>query len=274
MDNRNTQMAMKRQIRSSLVTTPFAHTAVRASVVACSALLAIGCNGAAPRDLGASSIPLASVDETEALTPQAFIGSWVGVAHDALALTDTGEPAPLAFASGSSAIRLVVHGDGVHPDRFASLVFGEGEPPPAPTDPDAPPPGIPPEFIDSNPVNTPPLEGFAYALNPVVIPSESTLDGSFGLGDNNFDLTDGILRLGFNADQIFEDYCALQPVGANKMGCDCDATSCQRSADNPIYLWLRHSPTGLAGVVSGSLSVFNARDALTSLGQIQFTPEE
>jgi hypothetical protein len=242
--------------------------------MACAALLAIGCQGPAPRDLGESSVPLESEPLPEVLTPQDFIGSWIGVAHDALALTDTDEPVPLAFASGSSRISLVVHGDAVHPDRFASLVFGEGAPPPAPTDPDAPPPGIPPEFIDSDPRNTPPLEGFSYALNPVVVPSEATLDMTFGLGDNNFDLTDGILRLGFNADEIFEDYCSLQPVGADKMGCDCDGTSCQRSAAIPIYLWLRHSPTGLAGVVSGGLTVFNARDALTSLGQIRFTAEE
>jgi hypothetical protein len=241
--------------------------------MACSALLAMGCEGGAPRDLGSSNIPLTSEAGAEPLTPQAFIGTWVGVARDALELTDTGETAPLPFGSGSSRISLVVHGDGVFSDRFASLTFGEGEPPPAPTDPDAPPPGIPTELVDSIPFNTPPLEGFPYALNPIADTSVF-VNGGFGIGNNNFDLIDGILRMGFYADEIFEDYCALQPVGANKAGCDCSSTYCGANVQNPIYLWVRRGPTGLAGVISGNFSVLNARGALTSLGQIRFTLEE
>jgi hypothetical protein len=243
-----------------------------------SALLAMGCNSGSPRDLGSSSVLLESETQTEPLTPQAFLGSWVGVAPDALALTDTGEPAQLSFPSGSSGISLVLHGDGAFPDRFASLTFGEGEPPPAPTDPDAPPPGIPADFINNSPFNTPPLEGFPYALNPI-FPSELGLterpeDLTFGIGKNTFELNDGILRMGFYADEIFEDYCSLQPAGVEKAGCECSSTSCSANIRNPIYLWLRHSPTGLVGVVSGRLDVFNTRGALTSMGQIRFTPEE
>jgi hypothetical protein len=79
--------------------------------------------------------------------------------------------------------------------------------------------------------------------------------------------------MGFYADEIFEDYCALQPVGAVKLGCDCSSTFCQANVKNPIYLWVRRSPTGLVGVISGNFNVINARGALTSLGQVRFARE-
>lgn len=268
---------MKQQEPLALFKTPFARSAFRTACLTCSALLATGCEGDAPRDLGTTSVELSSPEEPAPQRPQDFIGTWVGTARDSLEITDTGEAAPLLFPSGSSTVRLVVHGDGVFSDRFASLIFGEGEPPPTPTDPDAPPPGIPPEFIDGSPLNTPPLEGFPYALNPRFESNVSALEHgvSFGVGMNDYDLVDGIMRMGFMADQIFEEYCRMQPPGANKVMCiNCGPYGCDSNNLNPIELWVRRTPTGLAAVIRGRLDVFNARGALTALGQIQFTQEE
>jgi hypothetical protein len=255
--------------------TQLARSAPGRSFIACSTLLAMGCEGNAPRNLGSSSISLASQPETEPLQPLDFIGSWVGVARDTLELTDTGEPAPLPFPSGSSRISLVVHGDGVLTDRFASLTFGEGEPPPAPTDPDAPPPGIPLEFIHPLLPNTPPLEGFPYALNPRNETDVIRGDG-WGVGMNDYPLIDGIMRMGFYTNQIFEDYCSLQQTENPPAMCvECAPEGgCRVNADSLLELWVRHTPTGLAGVISGRFDVVNTRGASTALGQIQFTPEE
>jgi hypothetical protein len=262
---------MKQQLRSALLTTRFARSALGTSLMTYSALLAMGCEGSAPRDLGSSSIQLSGAAETEPQRPRDFIGTWVGVAPDVLELTDTEEAAPLPFPSGSSKISLIVHGDGVFSDRFASLTFGEAEPPPTPTDPDAPPPGIPPEFLDGVPENTPPLEGFPYALNP----RSEVGTGNFGIGLNDYDLVDGIMRMGFYADEIFEDYCRLPTEAIRPMCVDCGPDgNCQANVYHPIELWVRRTPTGLAGFIHGRLDVFNPRGALTSLGQIRFTREE
>jgi hypothetical protein len=240
----------------------------------------MGCGGNAPRDLGSSSTPLANAAGSEPLTPQDFIGNWVGVAEDPLELTDTGQMAPLHFASGSSRIALVVYGGGGSTHRFASLTFGEDTPPPAASDPDAPPPGIPAELLDTDPFNTPPLEGFPYFASPVLLDEDVHDFLNLVNSTGDWALSDGILRLGFYADEIFEDYCALQTPGSSRLVqaslegrgvCDCVPDGCTANIGNPLGLWLRHSPAGLVGVIVGNLRLPNARGSKTSIGQIRFT---
>jgi hypothetical protein len=169
-----------------------------------------------PADLGNTDVPQVTLPPAQppfALELQDFIGRWEGVAEDALALTDSGEPALYRFPSGSSRILLELsETDGV---SVGTLTFGEGDVPPPPTDPDVGYPvgvdyaellrydvaGLPPVnfggdlAFERGPL--PPHEGFPYeVLRPDVSPEAPVLDG--------------LLRLSFYTTQVLGDWCALQ----------------------------------------------------------------
>jgi hypothetical protein len=241
------------------------------AIVAATCALALGCQSELARDLGSTEAELNAATPAE-VRPQDFVGRWLGTVADPLDFGASGEAAPLHFASGSALVTLEVHGDGVQPDRFASLTFGEGEPPLPAADPSELPVGIPPAWADADPFNTPPLEGFPYALSPEVLQEEFSDDIEiFGLGHNDFALVDGILRLGFFTDEIFLNFCLSQPGGSLSPVCECAGGVCFPHVTNPVALWLRHTSTGLAGVFVGHIRVPNERGGITSLGQIQLT---
>lgn len=234
------------------------------------ALLAFACQSAEPRDLGSSNALLSGTEESEPLTPQNFIGNWVGTALDPLELDENGDALPLSFGSGSSQVSLQIHGDGVHGDRFATLTFG---------DPEAP---LDLVLTDSDgqiiqPVITPLFEGFGYALNPVILESELDYStGSFGIGSNVFSLRDSILRLAFYTEQVFDAGCAEQTVLESTERCNCTdgGGTCFANVRSNMYLWLRQTPSGLVGMFQGHVHTPNARGALTSLGPVRFSPVE
>lgn len=240
--------------------------------LAASGALALACQSENVRDLGSTQAELSDVVQDEPLTPQDFTGVWLATARDALVIDGSGQSAPLPFPSGSSLVTLNIHGDGVFPDRLASLTFGEGEPPVPAEDPTQLPAGIPPEWNDSDPFNTPPLEGFPYALSQTSLLEElGGVLGTFNVDMNRYPLVDGILRLGFSADQIFHSFCVGLPRGVEAPACECQQRLCLPHPDNPLDLYLRHTATGLSGIVVGGLRVPNQRGGITALGELKFT---
>jgi hypothetical protein len=198
-----------------------------ACLAASCALAGIGCEGAAPRDLGSSSSPF-TLDAPFSSDVSEFAGRWVGSAENILALN--GDQATYQFPSGSTQIVLdVAPGDnesGAGPLE-GYIRFGSGEPLPPPTDPDSGyPAGLSYDallsyggdglgvFADDRAL--PPFEGVDY---PVGSRGELTASESGAT-----DAADGVLSFTFSGNQPLDAWCQLQtpyPHGGYPNGYAC-----------------------------------------------------
>jgi hypothetical protein len=156
--------------------------------------------------------------------PASFIGRWIGEAEEPLGFDASGARPPVyRFPSGSTQIVLDLRANddpaGAPASVIGTIVFGDGEPPLPPTDPDV---GYPPgvsyvstlvyahgdndvwaAMYDNQPL--PPLEGFPYPTVNVALPSEQ------GSGDFiGAPAPDGVLRLLYHTNDYLEPWCRLQ----------------------------------------------------------------
>lgn len=212
------QTASKRSSSPSLLHSARVALGARSAPPLLLALLAAACQAPEARDLGLTRAEQ-DLREQEPLEPfyadrSEFIGRWVGTAEDPVGSTSDGRTRTYRFPSGAREltvdVRAVVdeYGDQT---LAASLSFGEGAPPPPPTDPNA---GYPvglsyaallsydPDFslIGDNPDGRlPPFEGFEYTAAPRGVFMNETLA-----------LPDGLLSLQFNTNEPIDPWCQLQ----------------------------------------------------------------
>jgi len=176
-----------------------------------------------------------------------FVGSWTGHAEDALGgVNPDGALPTYAFPSGSARILLEVSG----PDQVvAQLTFGEGEPPPPPSDPNL---GSP---LDSDDLQSeygaglsapPPADGFVYSAEPVA----SALD---------------LERSG--ADEVAGEQLALDGKLVLAFSTACATGRCSSTFVSELHL--RFAGDGLTGVFDG-LNLINERGFLTRPGRVRF----
>jgi hypothetical protein len=210
------------------------HTLRIISPIAWGLTAALACQLQPDRDLGTSAAqqsgdlsatPPGPLNEPFGGSPSDFVGRWVGVAQNPLTLGD--EADVYTFPSGSSQIVLDLSlGDQT---MTASLVVGSitfGEPAPVP--PPDPALGYPsdaayarldyffkrPDLAATYPGPLPPYEGFTYQGGDHKYSSE---------WDNEFDpergvLADGVLRFGFDTEQLLGPWCELQKPIVNAYG--------------------------------------------------------
>lgn len=189
-------------------------------LVLASSALAAACQDTEQRELGYTDQDLRGEEreQSEPTEPffspaEEFVGRWVGTAEDPLAFG--GGEDTYRFPSGSSRFTLeiaVVFSEAYQQDILDTrITFGDGEPPAAPTDPEA---GYPvgvsyldlltydDEFpiIGSNPdLRLPPFEGFAYEANPATINAQDGIT-----------VPDGALVLRFSTGEVLDPWCRLQ----------------------------------------------------------------
>jgi hypothetical protein len=181
------------------------------------------CADPEPRDLGfTQSTEDLSVEDTTTpfFSPTSdFIGRWVGVAQETLALGDDGASPTYQFPSGSTQILIEVV-PGEYSYLTGRIVFGAGAPLPPPVDPDV---GYPVgvaydsllgyEYTPSGDdflqwfngfgfSGLPPFEGFEYRLDQ----GGTALDH----GDGRVDVADGVATFTFNSMQPLDPWCELQ----------------------------------------------------------------
>lgn len=172
--------------------------------------------------------PPTTPTEPFGVSPLDFVGRWVGVAEDPLALG--GEREAYAFPSGSSEFRLEIS----PPEELVlgslrgTLVFGSGPPPPPPVDPGVGYPlGV--DYSDLNYFERdavaaslydgplPPYEGYTYSVQ------ESFLRYGGGVDSAGAPLVaDGVLSLEFDTGELLAPWCELQqpqPTGYGESSC-------------------------------------------------------
>ena len=185
----------------------------------------IGCQTQPDRDLGDSlddrSLGLAQPDEltepTEpfGLSPLDFVGRWVGVAEEPLALGGVRET--YVFPSGSSQFSLELVAREVETGAVVdgTITFGNGAPPP-PLDPAL---GHPSDvdygqldYFRRSAVGAahydgplPPYEGYPYSLRETLDTDAREYDDQ-----NNPIFADGLLPLHFNTTELVAPWCELQ----------------------------------------------------------------
>ncbi len=192
------------------------------TLLALSSVGLVACQTQPDRDLG-DSLDDRSLDlllppkptEPFGVSPLEFVGRWVGVADEPLALG--GAPAAYTFPSGSTHFELHI----APPEQLTvaslrgTLVFGAGAPPP-PLDPAL---GYPSDvdyaqlaYFEPNALQAsnydgplPPYEGFPYVVR------ETLLGSSFGVDDAGDPiLADGVLQLEFDTGSLLAPWCELQ----------------------------------------------------------------
>lgn len=188
------------------------------ALLALSALAAIAaaCADPSPRDLGFTQTAqdLNNIPDTAFFSDvDEFVGKWVGSAQEPLALTADGSTPPYRFPSGSTRIELEVTRSATT-GLTGHLVFGSGEPPAPPLDPDAGyPVGVGYDqllgysddaqyagFVATG-VVLPPFEGFAYTVDLYLVVSQQ--DGAFQIGD-------GVAGFAFSSNEPLGSWCELQ----------------------------------------------------------------
>jgi hypothetical protein len=190
-----------------------AHSTLWACVAASAALMGIGCEGAAPRDLGSSSSPF-TLDAPFHSDISEFTGSWVGSAEDILGLN--GERATYQFPSGSTQIALDValgENNGARGPLEGFIRFGTGAPLPEPTDADSGyPAGLSYDallsyggdmlgaFVDDRAL--PPFEGAEYPVG-----SRGEFIGEL---DGSTTAADGVVSFTFSRNEPLDAWCRLQ----------------------------------------------------------------
>jgi len=218
--------------------------------------LASGCQTEPDRNLGVTNRGQdVSRDDAEPTDPisgavEDFAGQWIGTAEDPLALD--GPDDTYRFPSGSSVIRIELELSGGERPLSESIggriIFGGGDPPAPPTDPDA---GYPVgvdyrklSYFNQDPLTAtnyrgplPPQEGFAFSLR-------QPLDRS--LFNDQLDtrvVPDGVLTLGYDPLTVLDPWCRLQtpvPDGQGGFSCVGDGSyhytdgdaNCSRTLDN------------------------------------------
>jgi hypothetical protein len=192
-----------------------------AAHVACSlGALLPSCVDAEPRDLGftqsSDDLSVGESGEPFVSPSNEFVGRWVGSAQEPLAFSDDGVTTPYQFPSGSPRIELALALDD-ESQLVGRIVFGAGEPPAPPVDPEA---GYPVGVAYSallgyeitDPVvgainlhdvrsNLPPFEGFEYRVQ---------LSGAIWVGESGYEVPDGVALLTFNAFEPIAPWCELQ----------------------------------------------------------------
>jgi hypothetical protein len=218
---------MKRHTRSLI-----ARSIIVSGFAATTLLGALACQDVSQRELGythddALNLTVAPDEPTEPFTidVREFAGRWIGEAEESLAYGVGDGAAPTyRFPSGSTSIVLDIQ-LAANPDPFTSragtITFGEGDAPPAPTDPDV---GYPTDvnyvdllsyFPNDDPAyvlswnKLPPREGFAYGLG--FITSEADFRAAIGAtADGTISLPDGVLKLTFDTTEVLDPWCAMQ----------------------------------------------------------------
>jgi hypothetical protein len=173
-----------------------------------------------PANLGSTDalqVIAAPAVEPFALDISSFYGRWVGIAEDELAFADEPgtEPEPYRFPSGSSQILLELSDtNGI---ALGTLTFGEGSVPAPPVDPDVGyPVGVNYAELLRYPLETessssalpflrgqlPPHEGLPYHL---LRPDADTYAR----------VPDGLLRMNYFVNEVFDEWCALQTPHPN-----------------------------------------------------------
>jgi hypothetical protein len=202
--------------------------------VALSGAAFLACQTQPDRNLG-DSLDARSLDLTPPPEPTEpfgvsaldFVGRWVGVAEDPLALGDVREA--YAFPSGSTLFSLEIVASRAPDQAFlqgSSIVFGSGAPPP-PLDPAF---GYPSDvdyadiaYFDRNVVMAaghegplPPYEGYAYPIREFVPSNDFNSDEAGPL------IADGVLNLDFDTNELLAPWCELQtpqPTGRGEWRC-------------------------------------------------------
>lgn len=203
-------------------------------LLALSSAALIACQTQPDRDLGDSLddrsldlLPPPESTEPFGVSPLEFVGRWVGVAEEPLALGSAS--APYTFPSGSTQFELNI----APPEQLAvaslrgTLVFGTGAPPP-PLDSEI---GYPSDvdyaqlaYFERNALSAsnyrgplPPYEGFPYEIR------ETLLGSSFGLDDaGGPTIADGVLQLEFDTGSLLTPWCeqqAPQPTASGYSSC-------------------------------------------------------
>jgi hypothetical protein len=203
------------------------------------ALAALACSGGDVEDLGATDPAAASQNLEQPPAPDVafysspleFRGRWIGEADDVFAFgLLPGEPPPTyTFPSGARRIvlDLLASDDpsGSFPRVTGTITFGDGEPPPPPTDPDVgypvdvsyldllayDPDATPPDILyDASPL--PPLEGFSYSISEIAFSDTPPAQA----------VQDGLLQLAYESGEYLQPWCELQtPVPDGQGGYAC-----------------------------------------------------
>src|SRR5262245_52730385 len=79
---------------------------IAGSIAPLTALLALGCSRGEPQELGFTNDAIEASSDATGVTSRDFFGEWVGMAEDALALSDDADV--YHFPSGSSQLRLSI----------------------------------------------------------------------------------------------------------------------------------------------------------------------
>jgi hypothetical protein len=211
---------MKRHLQQSTLSSSLHRSATRATLrfaasTALVTVLASACQGTENRDLGfTESGQNLATEPTEPFlsTVDDFAGRWVGQAEEPLAFgEDSSGRAIYGFPSGSARFALDVAKDldqFGNPSIGGTLTFGEGAPPPPPTDASR---GYPVGFAylsalayDANLLYVndfvlSPFEGFAYEAR-----------ATHAVISDDIQLPDGVLDLGYSVNQPLDPWCRLQ----------------------------------------------------------------
>jgi hypothetical protein len=165
-----------------------------------------------------------------------FYGRWVGTAEDVLAFAAEPGTGPEAYRFPSGSNQIVLELSDTNGISVGTLTFGEGSVPPPPVDPNV---GYPvgvdyAELLrysidDSAPFTgnlaflrgqLPPHEGFPY---PLIRPD----------ADTYAPVTDGLLRMDYFVNALFDEWCALQTPHPNpSTGFGCNAGSAIDDVEN------------------------------------------
>jgi hypothetical protein len=197
-----------------------------ASICLLSSAGLIACQTQPDRDLGDTPAHRAlntTSEPTERFggSPLDFVGRWVGVAEEPLALGGVNDT--YRFPSGSSEITLEIPDEEFEiGDLRGTLVFGSGLVPPP--DPDLGFPSDVDYYRDLDYFGSgryqgplPPYEGFAYEVAEIFERGMTTLDD-----ERNPIVADGVLHLGFNTSELLAPWCELQqpqPTGDGGFSC-------------------------------------------------------